>query len=435
MKRVDMWALWVPASFPVADFHQTGAITTLHRLGPTDLQRLEDELRQHGHARPISLVLPCLYDEIRDTALKGIVETLRSVAYLHQVVVGVDGAEHRDDFDEMRAAFDGIRTLDGRGATLVWNDGPRLRAIQGRLRAEGLDPGERGKGRATWLAYGYVLATAEAHVVAVHDCDIRDYPRELLARLCFPTVNPNLNYEFAKGYYGRVTDRLYGRVTRLFMTPLLRAMKSVLGALPLLDYLDSFRYPLAGECSMTTDLVRINRIPSDWGLEVGVLAEVFRNCSLKRICQVELVENYEHKHRQLSENDPSTGLHRMVVDIAASLIRNLASYGVQFDAGFLNTLIAAYVRTAQDAIARYSDDAALNGLVFDRHEEEVAVETFSRALRTAGLTFVRDPMGAPQIPNWSRVTSALPDLLDELRAAVEADRRGRTLAVVSGGAS
>jgi glucosyl-3-phosphoglycerate synthase len=425
----------VPASAPVADFHQTGAITTLHRLGIPDLERLEDEIRVHANARPIALVLPCLFDEIRDTALKGIIETLRSVSYLHQVVVSVDGADRREDFDEMRAAFEGIRTLDGRGATLIWSDGPRMRGIQDRLRAEGLDPGDRGKGRATWLAYGYVLATAEAHVVAVHDCDIRDYPRELLARLCFPTVHPNLNYEFAKGYYGRVTDRLYGRVTRLFMTPLLRAMKSVLGPAPLLDYLDSFRYPLAGECSMTTDLVRINRIPSDWGLEVGVLAEVFRNCSMKRICQVELVENYEHKHRQLSEDDATTGLHRMVVDIAASLIRNLASYGVQFDAGFLNTLIAAYVRTAQDAVARYSDDAALNGLVFDRHEEEVAVETFSRALRTAGLSFVRDPMGTPQIPNWSRVTSALPDLLDELRAAIEADRRGRSLAVVAGGAS
>jgi len=425
----------MPASASVADFHQTGAITTLHRLGAPDLSRLEDEIRVHANARPIALVLPCLFDELRDTALKGIIETLRSVPYIHQVVVSVDGADRREDFDEMRAAFEGVRTLDGRGATLIWSDGPRMRGIQDRLRAEGLDPGERGKGRATWLAYGYVLATAEAHVVAVHDCDIRDYPRELLARLCFPTVHPNLNYEFAKGYYGRVTDRLYGRVTRLFMTPLLRAMKSVLGPAPLLDYLDSFRYPLAGECSMTTDLVRINRIPSDWGLEVGVLAEVFRNCSMKRICQVELVENYEHKHRQLSENDATTGLHRMVVDIAASLIRNLASYGVQFDAGFLNTLIAAYVRTAQDAIARYSDDAALNGLVFDRHEEEVAVETFSRALRTAGLSFVRDPMGTPQIPNWSRVTSALPDLLDELRAAIEADRRGRSLAVVAGGAS
>ena len=422
----------------MADFHQTGAITTLHRLhrfGTPDLARLEDEIRVHAHTRPIALVLPCLFDELRDTAVKGIIETLRSVPYLHQVIVAADGAEDRADFDEMRAAFDGIPTLDGRGATLIWTDGPRMRGIQDRLRAEGLDPGGRGKGRATWLAYGYVLATAEAHVVAVHDCDIRDYPRELLARLCFPTVHPNLNYEFAKGYYGRVTDRLYGRVTRLFMTPLLRAMKSVLGPLPLLEYMDSFRYPLAGECSLTTDLIRINRIPSDWGLEVGVLAEVFRNCSPKRICQVELVDNYEHKHRHLSENDPTTGLHRMVVDIAASLIRNLASYGVQFDAGFLNTLIAAYVRTAQDAIARYCDDAALNGLVFDRHEEEVAVETFSRALRTAGLSFVRDPMGTPQIPNWSRVTSALPDLLDELRAAIEADRRGRALAVVAGGAS
>ena len=418
----------------MADFHQTGSITTLHRLGPTDLGRLEAELRIHANARPIALVLPCLFDELRDTALKTIVETLRGVPYLHQVVVCVDGAERREDFDEMRSAFQGVPTLDGRGAVLIWSDGPRLRAIRDRLRAEALDPGERGKGRATWLAYGYVLATAEAHVVAVHDCDIRDYPRELLARLCFPTVHPNLNYEFAKGYYGRVTDRLYGRVTRLFMTPLLRAMKSVLGPLPLLDYLDSFRYPLAGECAMTTDLVRINRIPSDWGLEVGVLAEVFRNCSAKRICQVELVENYEHKHRQLSENDPSTGLHRMVVDIASSLIRNLASYGVQFDAGFLNTLIAAYLRTAQDAVARYSDDAALNGLAFDRHEEEVAVETFARALRMAGLSFVRDPMGAPQIPNWSRVSSALPDLLDELRAAVEADRRGRALSVVARGA-
>ena len=31
-------------------------------------------------------------------------------------------------------------------------------------------------------------------------------------------------WEFAKGHYGRVTYRLYGRVTRLFVTPLLRAM-------------------------------------------------------------------------------------------------------------------------------------------------------------------------------------------------------------------
>ncbi len=408
----------------MADFHQSGVVTTLHRLGPTDVRRLESELLEYAGVRPIALVLPCLYSELRDVALKGIVETLRGLRYLRQIVVSVSGTDRADEFEELCGAFEGVRALDGAPATLIWNGGPRMRELYGRLRGAELDPGEDGKGRSTWMAYGYVLATGLSRVIALHDCDIRDYRRELLARLCYPTANPNLDYAFAKGYYGRVTDRLYGRVTRLFMTPFLRAMKSVLGPLPLLDYLDAFRYPLAGECSMTTDLARINRVPGDWGLEVGVLAEVYRNCAARRVCQVELVENYDHKHQDLSESDASRGLHRMVVDIASSLIRNLASYGVEFSSGFLNTLTAAYVRIAQDAISSYSDDAALNGLTFDRHEEEVAVETFSRALRAAGLTFVRDPMGTPPIPNWNRVTSALPEFLGDLREAVEADSAG-----------
>jgi len=405
----------------MGDFHQTGVITTLHRLGTPDLEQLEEALLSYSDERPVSLVLPSLYSEIQGPALKGIVEQLKRVPYLAQCVVSLSGRADRADFETFRSLFADVRCVDGSPPTIVWNQGPGLQQLVTRLRAEGLDPGAEGKGRATWLAYGYVLATHKARVVAVHDCDILDYDRELLARLCFPIANPNLSYEFAKGYYPRVSDRLHGRVTRLFMTPLLRAMKSVIGHVPLLEYLDSFRYPLAGECAMTTDLVRANRIPADWGVEAGVLTEVYRNCSLKRICQVELVDNYDHKHQDLSAADSRRGLHRMVVDIAASLIRNLASYGVEFDAGFLNTLIAAYVRTAQDTIARYSDDAVLNGLEFDRHEEELAVETFSGALRTAGLEFVRDPMGAPQIPNWSRVVSALPHFLAELRETVDED--------------
>jgi glucosyl-3-phosphoglycerate synthase len=405
----------------MADFHQTGVITTLHRLGEPGVERLEHALVDYSSARPIALVLPCLLSELHGDGLKGIVDVLRKVPYLKQIIVSISGSEERGAYDEMRAFWDGVETLGGRGPILLWNSGPRVQALYARLREEGLDPGVDGKGRSTWLAYGYVLSTDQSRVISVHDCDIRSYSRELLARLCYPTGNPNLQYEFAKGYYARVTDRLYGRVTRLFVTPLLRAMKAVLGSVPLLDFLDSFRYPLAGECSMTTEQARMNRIPADWGLEVGMLSEVFRNCSLKRICQVELAANYDHKHQELSESDATRGLHRMVADIAASLIRNLASYGVEFDAGFLNTLTAAYVRTAQDAIASYNDDAQLNGLNFYRHEEEVAVETFTRALRGAGLDFVRDPLGNPQIPNWNRVTSALPDFLDQLREAVDAD--------------
>ncbi len=405
----------------MADFQQSGVITTLHRLGTPGVERLERELLSYSRSRPIALVLPCLVSELRGDGLKGIVDILRGVRYLRQIVVSVSGSEDRADYEEMRRFWDGVSTVDGEPPVLLWNSGPRIEALFQQLRDEGLDPGANGKGRGTWIAYGYVLACNVSRVIAVHDCDIRTYSRELLARLCYPTGNPSLHYEFAKGYYARASGRLYGRVTRLFVTPLLKAMKAVLGSVPLLDYFDSFRYPLAGECSMTTDQARMNRIPSDWGLEIGMLAEVYRNCSLKRICQVELVENYDHKHQDLSEHDATRGLHRMVVDIAASLIRNLASYGVEFDAGFLHALTAAYVRTAQDAIASYNDDALLNGLAFDRHEEELAVETFTRAMRAAGFDFVRDPLGNPPIPNWNRVTSALPEFLDELREAVEAD--------------
>ena len=408
----------------MTDFHQTGVISTLHRLGGRALPTLEAELARFAEQRPIALLLPCLHAEIFDSALTGIVSELKGVPYLCQIVVSVDGAETREAFDEVSEVFAGLRTTRGEAPTLIWNDGPGVRALYRTLADEGLDPGPAGKGRGVWMALGAVMALGRARAIALHDCDVRDYDRELLARLCYPIVNPNTNYEFVKGYYARVAERLYGRVTRLFMTPFLRAMKSVLGPNPLLEFLDSFRFPLAGECALTTDLARSIRVPSDWGLEVGLLAEVYRSCSLKRVCQVELVENYDHKHRALSEHDANAGLHRMVADIGASLIRNLASYGVQFDAGFLNTLSAAYMRMAQDAVARYHDGAALNGVRFDRHEEELAIETFQRALRGAGLDFVRDPTRAPQIPNWNRVTSALPEFLPEFLAVIQADARG-----------
>ena len=213
----------------MADFHQTGVITSLHRLGKPDLPRLERELMHYAEERPIALVLPSLYSEIHGPALKRIVEELIQVPYLTQCVLSLSGPAGPAEYRKFRELVEPIRSMDDEPATVIWNQGPRIQALIQRLRDEGLDPGSEGKGRANWLAYGYVLATHRARVVATHDCDILDYDRDLLARLVFPTANPNMSYEFAKGYYSRVSDRMHGRVTRLFMTPLIRAMKSVLG--------------------------------------------------------------------------------------------------------------------------------------------------------------------------------------------------------------
>jgi glucosyl-3-phosphoglycerate synthase len=218
-----------------------------------------------------------------------------------------------------------------------------------------------------------------------------------------------------------VTDRLHGRVTRLFITPLVRALIQIVGSLPYLRYLDSFRYILSGEFAMQTDLARYMRVPGDWGLEIGMLAEVYRNASLRRVCQVDVAETYDHKHQVLSQDDSSAGLNRMAGDICKSVLRTLAMEGAVFGRSFYTTLRVMYVRLAQDAIRSHHDDAVTNGLQFDRHSETLATEVFVSALERGCEEFEHSPLGATSLPNWNRVTSAIPDVLPRYRQAIDAD--------------
>jgi glucosyl-3-phosphoglycerate synthase len=402
----------------VSDFYQVGVFTTIHNLGtPEALERLEAELVVHARTRATALLLPALYSEFEGPAMPRIIAELSRVPYLTRIVVSLDGADRRR-FDAARSAFDGITTP----VTVIWHDGPRFQQLYSEIHATGLPIGEQGKGRSCWMTYGAILAEGDIDVVALHDADIVTYDRSMLARLCYPVTNPNLGYMFAKGFYPRVgRNRMHGRVTRLLMTPLIRSLSKIVGPQPLLTYMDSFRYVLAGEFAMDVDLIRAVRIPSDWGLEVGMLGEVYRNTSLRRICQVGVADRYDHKHQAVSLEDPSKGLMKMTVDICKSLFRQLAAEGVEMSSGTFRTLQAAYVRTAEDTLLRFHHDAMLNGLDFDRHAEESAVEAFSRAVQIASKQFLEDPLGVPLIPNWNRVIAALPKIFDELRHAVAAD--------------
>src|SRR3990172_5503691 len=60
----------------MADFYQTGVVTTLHRLGETRLDRLEAELVEFTETRPLTLVIPALASEMDGPALPHIVEVL-----------------------------------------------------------------------------------------------------------------------------------------------------------------------------------------------------------------------------------------------------------------------------------------------------------------------------------------------------------------------
>jgi len=401
----------------MGDFYQNGIVTTLHNLSRRPVEEVEAELLSFSSKRPMGVILPSLYSELEGEALPHILDELEKVPYLSEVVIGLD----RADEGQYRDALGFFGRLPQRHRVL-WNDGPRLQALDTQLQELDLAPKELGKGRNVWYCMGYTLASGRAESVALHDCDILTYDRSLLARLIYPVAHPQFNYEFCKGFYARVADgKINGRVSRLLVTPLLRALKKVLGDMEYLEYMDSFRYPLAGEFSFRRDVLNDILIPSDWGLEIGVLSEMYRNYANNRLCQADIADTYDHKHQELSAGDDQGGLSKMSIDISKALFRKLATRGVTFNIETFRSLKATYFRIALDFVETYHNDAVMNGLSLDIHNEEKAVELFAENIMKAGEAFLDRPMERPFIPSWNRVMSAVPDVLDQLRDAVEAD--------------
>ncbi|MDB4211739.1 glycosyl transferase [Ascidiaceihabitans sp.] len=401
----------------MADFHQNGNITTLHNLRTRSLDELTYELETFAVNRKMSLVLPCLYSELETPAMPNILNELSKVPYLHRIIIGLD----RADEAQYRLAKEFFKGLN-QNHIVIWNDSPRMLALGAKLVEMGLAPSEPGKGKNVWSAIGYLIACEDSAVMAIHDCDILTYTNELLARLIYPVANVNFPYQLAKGYYARVgQDRLNGRVSRLLVSPLLIAMKKVIGDRDYLDYLRSFRYPLSGEFAMRTSMLPDLRVPSDWGLEIGILSEAWRNLAPRAVCQVEVADQYDHKHQQLSEENANAGLSRMSIDICKAIFRKLATDGTVFTPNVFRTLKATYYRCALDVLEAYYNDAKMNGLSIDRHKEERAIELFAENIMQAGHFFLDNPHETPFISTWNRVHSADPGFLAELRAAAAAD--------------
>ncbi len=389
-------------------------MTTLHRLEAGNLRALEQDLLRFAGQRRTTLVLPALFAEFSRPAIWQIVEQLRDAPYIDRLVLSL-GRASREELGVVRRA---LGTLPF-SVRVIWNDGPPMQALYRLLEARGLSPGDDGKGRSCWIAFGYALQ-AGCDVIAVHDCDITTYSRELLARLCYPVVHPDFEFDFAKGYYARVAGKMNGRVTRLLVTPLIRSLQRTFGRVPLLDYLATFRYALSGEFAMKADLARISRVPANWGLEVGTLVEVYRRCGTGRVCQTEICDRYDHKHQALSEGNPGQGLLKMCIDITATLLGALADEGAAVSAAASKQLPATYRGAARDAIEQYRADAAINGLSYDLRDEQHIVDVFAGAVRAA---CARHVAGAPVplMPTWDEVIAAIPAFPARLQQAVEED--------------
>jgi glucosyl-3-phosphoglycerate synthase len=402
----------------MADFTQNGVITTLQKLRNRPIKELDRELKTISKKRKMVLLLPALVTEFSGKAIHRIIKELMDVNYLHKIVLSLDQAD-KNQFKKIKDIMSRLPTE----VKIVWNDGARIKALLKELQDADFTLNQPGKGRSVWMSLGYILSDRDVYAVALHDCDILNYKREMLARLIYPVVHPATDFEFSKGYYARVTDRLYGRVTRLFYTPLITTMKRILGYHAFIDYLGNYRYALSGEFALVSSLARGIRISPTWGLEVSMLSEVYQKTSVNRICQVEIMDTYEHKHQILQKSKPDKGLIRMATDIAKALFRVLTQDGMVISESFFRTLLTSYTQESRIAIEKYHALCLLNGLAYDRHAEIEAVDSFVESLKVAMDEFVIDPVGIPMLCAWVRVNAAIPDFTERLRNAVEEDNK------------
>jgi len=351
-------------------------------------------LHDYGEANPdaptdsAAVVVPMTERDHASLAAERVFETLAHVDP-ERVYVALRASE--EQVRAVTAWMDGF-DID---AEVLWCNAPR---IDERLRERGL-PEDAGKGRDVWLALG---VAARHDYVAVHDADTSNYTIAHVNKLLAPLAD---DFEFVKGYYARVENgQLYGRLFRLFVRPLLRALDETTDH-AVVDYLLAFRYALAGEFAATSDVIRSLRAQPGWGLEIGTLGDAYDAAGFAGSAQVDL-GTHEHDHR--SVGGPS-GLGDMCQEVGQALFRVLADHGVGLD---YDRLREAYRTAADDLVRQYGADAHFNGLDYDPASERQQVGEYVRG--------IAQPSEDRRLPAWASCEIAPETILSLSRDAIDA---------------
>ena len=391
------------------DFQQ-GLITTIHEYGITNdsLQELSTELKK----RPTAILIPCLYEEFKRPALKQIRDVLKELVGLNELVIALS-AQSIDQVLAAESFFDSMPFP----VKVQWTNSPAVIELLKDQEKNGLDLiGTPGKGWAVWQGIG--ISTISSDVIALFDADIRTFSASYPARMIRPLLDQSFGISYVKAFYSRLsleTNALQGRATRLFVGPLLSSLQQLIGHCSFIDYLQAYRYPLAGEFAFNKDLAMNLRIPCDWGLEIGLLSEVYRNVRISRIAQVDL-GIFDHKHKGIGES-PKEGLQKMSIEILSSVLRGLMEHqGKTLSNSQLSTLEVLYRRIGEDRVMKFDLDSAINHLPYNRHDEQLSIQRFGKLLRPAIIDYLENPVKL-QLPSWARIISFEKNLQHDLLKA------------------
>jgi len=366
-----------------------GLVTKFRILINQDRQHLAEVLKQHATINTPILIVPLLASEYtlleNQPIFENILANLSQAEYLDKIIFGLDLASE----SEMQLLKDLIDKHNIRRAVIQWNDGPVFSDIYKMLNKAGILALEPGKGKNIFLGIGIALAL-NAKVVGILDADIRSFDCIQLDRLLYPVVVHN--YDFSKAFYTRISNqRLYGRVKRLLLDPLLLALKTKFmeskdkKMLGMIDFLLQFDYQLSGEVAFRSDLLKKMRFSSNWGAEIFTLIEIYRKAS--SAAQVDFsIKPFDHKHQPVSKDDLSVGLTRMAVDIVTTLMNALVQgEGLDLSEAFFRDLLTIYMGVTDKLTKMYSDESMFNNLEYDwDYEEYLAREVFGNCILHAG---------------------------------------------------
>jgi glucosyl-3-phosphoglycerate synthase len=379
-----------------------GMVTTFRILVDQDRRQLADRMKRHAGTNNPVLIVPLLASEYslpeNLPVFENMLANLSQAQYLDRIIFGLDQASE----SQMALLQDLIHKHHIRRAVIQWNDGPVYSKIYRMLNDAGMVSQEPGKGKNIFLGIGIALAL-NAKVVGILDADIRSFDCIQLDRLFYPVVV--CNYDFSKACYTRISNnRLYGRVKRLLVDPLLLSLKTKFieskdkKMLGMIDFLLQFDYQLSGEVAFRADLLKKMRFSANWGAEIFTLIEIYRKAS--SAAQVNFSsEPFDHKHQPVSEDDLSKGLTRMAVDIVTTLMSALVmGEGLDLSEAFFRDLLIIYTGVTDKLTKMYSDESQFNNLEYDwDYEEHLARDVFSRCILHGGEILTARPATTEQL--------------------------------------
>ena len=392
-------------------------------LGPIS-ERIQKETIYYMKQQPVILFLPVTYeDAMNEEVIGNIINVVRELQEKHkcfkQIIFGLDTADTKAKFNQAYKKFKVIPK-----SIVIWNNSPEMIKL-----IEGISESLRcvlppGKGRNMWLGLGYRFATNRGSAYVLHDCDILPeyYNKSTLLSLIAPIVHPELDFGFSKAYYHRLTKKngqqvLSGRVTRLLVGPLVDALRKTYGfnreVRQYLNSLQSFNYPLSGEFAIKGNLADILRVQADWGLEVGTLNFLYdQQCS---VAQVDL-GTYDHKHSDISPDDPKKGLNKMSEEVAKTILRKIYSIigRVLMDEKRFSQLLYDYDKYGERYVKSYRAVSANMGWSYDHIKELERIRIFKGAIKRAYEIFKQNPEEIRPLFHWDEIDTRFRERLRKI---------------------